>query len=84
MLGMMIGMVIDRMQHEVPSSRNDWSYYKPAGEDCQEKRENGNPSAPSGHLPLHKGGFFLCGKGDCMGKSNQKASPGGEAVTVGD
>lgn len=28
---------IGMMQHEDPSSRNDWSYYKPAGEDCQEK-----------------------------------------------
>ena len=26
---------------------------------------NGNPSAPSGHLPLHKGGVYKSGKADC-------------------
>ena len=51
MLGMMIGMVIDMMQHEVPSSRNDWSYYKPAGEDCQEKREKRQSLRPFGAPP---------------------------------
>ena len=46
-------------------------------------KRNGNPTGLSGHLPLHKGGVFLCGKGDCVKKANQKASPGGEAVTEG-